>query len=114
MRLANMAFDLPQLGVVAEQLDGGPDISAAGGLFGYRKRMGGVNGLWVRGWSTLYPTASACFRTIFRRCASTGRNCDFALVGDFTDAWQTPRSWNFDAPSPLRACGCSTPLRTAP
>src|SRR5262249_48760934 len=42
----NLGIDLPQLNVIAsvmrtERLDGGPDISAAGGQFGYRKRMDG-------------------------------------------------------------------------
>src|SRR5262249_57655929 len=42
----NLGIDLPQLNVVAsvmrtERLDGGPEISAAAGQFGYRKRMDG-------------------------------------------------------------------------
>src|SRR5437773_3945365 len=42
----NLGVELPQLGVVAsvmrtERLAGGPEVSAAGGPFGYRKRMDG-------------------------------------------------------------------------
>src|SRR5205085_8888064 len=42
----NLGIDLPQLKVLGsvmrtEKLDGGPEISASGGLFGYRKRMDG-------------------------------------------------------------------------
>ena len=42
----NLGVELPQLKVLGsvmrtERLDGGPEISASGGLFGYRKRMDG-------------------------------------------------------------------------
>ena len=42
----NLGIELPQLKVLGsvmrtERLDGGPEISASGGLFGYRKRMDG-------------------------------------------------------------------------
>jgi glycine/D-amino acid oxidase-like deaminating enzyme len=42
----NLGIELPQLSVLAsvmrtERLDGGPEISAAGRMFGYRKRMDG-------------------------------------------------------------------------
>src|SRR5580693_10453588 len=42
----NLGIDLPQLKVLGavtrtEKLDGGPEISASGGLFGYRKRLDG-------------------------------------------------------------------------
>ena len=42
----NLGIELPQLKVLGsvmrtEKLDGGPEISASGGLFGYRKRMDG-------------------------------------------------------------------------
>src|SRR5207237_5868046 len=42
----NLGIDLPQLKVLGsvmrtEPLQGGPEISATGGLFGYRQRMGG-------------------------------------------------------------------------
>jgi len=45
-RALDLGIDLPQLKVLGsvmrtERLDGGPEISASGGLFGYRKRLDG-------------------------------------------------------------------------
>ena len=53
----NLGIELPQLGVLGsvmrtERLDGGPEISAAGRRFGYRKRMDGG----YTGWPSSPPT----------------------------------------------------------
>ena len=78
----NLGIELPQLKVLAsvmrtEPIAGGPEISASGGLFGYRKRMDGGYTVATLGVRTidLVPDNFRLLSTICRRCGCTGRSC---------------------------------------
>jgi glycine/D-amino acid oxidase-like deaminating enzyme len=104
----NLGIDLPQLGVVAsvmrtERLDGGPEISAAGRQFGYRKRMDGGYTVSTVG-ARLVDIVPDSFR-LFRHYLPTIRihwnKLRFRLGRRFVDDWKMPRHWRLDAPSPF-------------
>jgi glycine/D-amino acid oxidase-like deaminating enzyme len=104
----NLGIDLPQLGVVAsvmrtERLDGGPEISAAGARFGYRKRMDGGYTVSTVG-ARLVDIVPDSFR-LFRHYLPTMRihwkKLRFRVGRRFVDEWTTPRQWPLDAPSPF-------------
>jgi glycine/D-amino acid oxidase-like deaminating enzyme len=104
----NLGIDLPQLGVVAsvmrtERLEGGPEISAAGGRFGYRKRMDGGYTVSTVG-ARLVDVVPDSFR-LFRHYLPTMRihwqKLRFRIGQRFVDEWRTPRHWQLDAPSPF-------------
>ncbi len=85
----NLGIELPQLKVLAsvmrtEPLAGGPEISASGGLFGFRKRMDGGYTVATLGVRTidLVPDNFRLFRpNICRRRGCIGRNCDSGSAG---------------------------------
>jgi glycine/D-amino acid oxidase-like deaminating enzyme len=92
----NLGFDLPQLSIVAsvmrtERLDGGPEISAAGGQFGYRKRMDGGYTVSTLG-ARLVDIVADSFR-LFRHYLPAIRihwkQLRFRLGRRFVDEWKT-------------------------
>ena len=106
----NLGIDLPQLKVLGsvmrtERLDAGPEISASGGLFGYRKRMDGGYTVATLGVRTidlvpdsfrLLPEYLPSIRLHWKKLRlRTGRR--------FVEEWQTPRRWSLDQPSPFEA-----------
>jgi glycine/D-amino acid oxidase-like deaminating enzyme len=96
------------LGVVAsvmrtERLDGGPEISAAGGRFGYRKRMDGgytVSTVGAR-LVDIVPDSFRLFRHYLPAMRVHWKKLRFRLGRRFIDQWQTPRRWQLDARSPF-------------
>jgi len=104
----NLGIDLPQLGVVAsvmrtERLDGGPEISAAGGQFGYRKRIDGgytVSTVGAR-LVDIVPDSCRLFRHYLPSIRIHWKKLRFRLGRRFVDEWKTPRHWQLDAPSPF-------------
>ena len=103
----NLGIDLPQLKVLGsvmrtERLDGGPEISASGGLFGYRKRMDGgytVATLGVRTIDIVPDSLPAPAGIPAERSACTGRSCACESAGVLprnggcsgAGAWISPR-----------------------
>src|SRR4029077_5776834 len=73
----NLGVELPQLKVLGsvmrtERLDGGPEISASGGLFGYRKRMDGGYTVATLGVRTI-DLVPDNFRLLFDYLPAAGR-----------------------------------------
>jgi glycine/D-amino acid oxidase-like deaminating enzyme len=104
----NLGIELPQLGVLGsvmrtERLDGGPEISAAGRRFGYRKRMDGgytVSSVGER-LVDLVPDSFRLLRHYLPAARIHWKKLRFRLGRRFVDEWRTPRRWNLDAPSPF-------------
>src|SRR5262249_45964036 len=101
----NLGIDLPQLGVVAsvmrtEGLDGGPEISATGGQFGYRKRMDGgytVSTVGAR-LVDIVPDSLRLLRHYLPAVRIHWKKLRFRLGRRFVDDWKKPRHWQLDAP----------------
>jgi glycine/D-amino acid oxidase-like deaminating enzyme len=104
----NLGIDLPQLNVVAsvmrtERLEGGPEISAAGAQFGYRKRMDGgytVSTVGAR-LVDIVPDSFRLFQHYLPAMRIHWKKLRFGFGRRFVDAWKTPRHWQLDAPSPF-------------
>src|SRR5712672_3461729 len=106
----NLGIELPQLKVLGsvmrtEKLDGGPEISATGGLFGYRKRMDGGYPIAALGVRTidLVPDSFRLFPEYLPTVRMHWKKLRFRVGGRFVEEWQTPRRWALDAPSPFEA-----------
>jgi glycine/D-amino acid oxidase-like deaminating enzyme len=106
----NLGIALPQLKVLGsvmrtERLDGGPEISASGGLFGYRKRMDGGYTVATLGVRTidLVPDSFRLFREYLPSVRLHRKKLRFRVGRPFFDEWQTPRRWSLDQASPFEA-----------
>jgi glycine/D-amino acid oxidase-like deaminating enzyme len=104
----NLGIELPQLSVVSsvmrtERLDSGPEISAAGRLFGYRKRMDGGYNVSTAGERLvdLVPDSFRLFRHYLPAARMHWKNLRFRVGRRFVDEWKTPRHWNLDVTSPF-------------
>jgi glycine/D-amino acid oxidase-like deaminating enzyme len=86
-----------------EKLDGGPEISASGGLFGYRKRMDGGYTVATLGVRTidLVPDNFRLFREYLPAAQIHWKKLRFRVGRRFVDEWKMPRRWDFDARSPF-------------
>jgi glycine/D-amino acid oxidase-like deaminating enzyme len=104
----NNGIRLPQLKVLSsvmrtDKLDGGPETSASGGGFGYRKRLdGGYN---IGGWSAnVFDLTYDAFRFLpdFMPALRTQRQNVRMRVGrKFIEDWQIPRRWSLDEVTPF-------------
>jgi glycine/D-amino acid oxidase-like deaminating enzyme len=104
----NLGLRLPQLKVLSsvmrtEKLDGGPETSASGQGFGYRKRLdGGYN---VASWSSnVLDLTRDAFRLLpdyLPAWQLQWRNIRIRLGGKFLEDWQVPRRWAMDQASPF-------------
>jgi glycine/D-amino acid oxidase-like deaminating enzyme len=106
----NLGVDLPQLKVLGsvmrtEPLQGGPEISATGGLFGFRKRMDGGYTVATLGVRTidLVPDSFRLFPDHLPSVRLHWKKLRFRVGRRFVEEWQTPRRWALDAPSPFEA-----------
>src|SRR6267154_98324 len=106
----NLGIELPQLKVLAsvmrtEPLEGGPEISASGGLFGFRKRMDGGYTVATLGVRTidLVPDSFRLLPDYLPSVRLHWNKLRFRVGGRFVEEWQTPRRWALDAPSPFEA-----------
>jgi glycine/D-amino acid oxidase-like deaminating enzyme len=104
----NLGIELPQLSVLSsvvrtERLDNGPEISAASGRFGYRKRMDGGYTISTAGERLvdLVPDSFRLFRRYLPAARIHWKKLHFRLGRRFFDEWKTPRRWNLDQPSPF-------------
>jgi glycine/D-amino acid oxidase-like deaminating enzyme len=106
----NLGIELPQLKVLGsvmrtERLDGGPEISASGGLFGYRKRLDGGYTIATLGVRTidLVPDSFRLLPQYLPAARLHWRKLRFRLGGKFAEEWRMPRRWALDAASPFEA-----------
>jgi glycine/D-amino acid oxidase-like deaminating enzyme len=104
----SLGIDLPQLKVLGsvmrtERLDGGPEISASGGLFGYRKRLDGGYTVATLGVRTidLVPDSVRLLPQYLPSVRLHWKKLRFRVGGRFVEEWQTPRRWALDGPSPF-------------
>ena len=104
----NLGLALPQLKVLGSVMrtapvEGGPECSASGDGFGYRKRLDGgytVSSLH----SNIVDIVPDSFRLArdFLPLARIKRNdMQLRLRGRFLDEWRQPRRWALDGPSPF-------------
>ena len=106
----NLGIDLPQLKVLGSvmrtaRLDGGPEVSASGGLFGYRKRMDGGYTVATLGVRTidLVPDSFRLLPQYLPSVRMHWKKLRFRVGGRFVEEWRMPRHWALDAPSPFEA-----------
>ncbi len=106
----NLGIDLPQLKVLGsvmrtEPLEGGPEISASGGLFGYRKRMDGGYTVATLGVRTidLVPDSFRLLPQYLPSVRLHWQKLRFRVGRRFAEEWQRPRRWALDEPSPFEA-----------
>src|SRR5713101_6260455 len=106
----NLDLFLPQLKVLGsvmrtEKLDGGPEISASGGLFGYRKRMDGGYTVATLGVRTINIVPDS-FRLLPEYLPSARlhwKKLRFRVGRRFVEEWQRKRRWAVDEASPFEA-----------
>ncbi len=106
----NLGVDLPQLKVLGSvmrtaPLSGGPEISASGGLFGYRKRMDGGYTVATLGVRTidLVPDSFRLLPQYLPSARLHWQKLRFRVGRRFAEEWRTQRRWALDGPSPFEA-----------
>jgi len=106
----NLDVELPQLKVLGsvmrtEKLDGGPEISASGGLFGYRKRMDGGYTVATLGVRTI-DLVPDNFRLAWQYLPAARlhwQKLRFRVGRRFAEEWHMRNTWALDGPSPFEA-----------
>src|SRR6202790_2889449 len=106
----NLGIELPQLKVLGsvmrtEKLDGGPEISASGGLFGYRKRMDGGYTVATLGVRTidLVPDSFRLFSEYLPSVKLHWQKLRLRFGSRFAEEWRTKRKWALDEATPFEA-----------
>jgi glycine/D-amino acid oxidase-like deaminating enzyme len=106
----NLGIQLPQLRVLGtvmrtERLDGGPEISASGGLFGFRKRMDGGYTVATLGVRTidLVPDNFRLFFDYLPAARLHWKRLRFRAGRRWIEEWRIPRRWALDATSPFES-----------
>jgi glycine/D-amino acid oxidase-like deaminating enzyme len=106
----NLDVELPQLKVLGsvmrtEKLDGGPEISASGGLFGYRKRMDGGYTVATLGVRTidLVPDNFRLLLDYLPAARLHWKKLRFRFGGRFAEEWRIKRRWRLDEATPFEA-----------
>jgi glycine/D-amino acid oxidase-like deaminating enzyme len=106
----NLGVELPQLKVLGsvmrtEKLDGGPEISASGGLFGYRKRMDGGYTVATLGVRTidLVPDNFRLMLDYMPAVRLHWKKLRFRFGDRFFEEWRTKRRWSLDEATPFEA-----------
>jgi glycine/D-amino acid oxidase-like deaminating enzyme len=86
-------------------LSGGPEISASGGLFGYRKRTDGGYTVATLGVRTidLVPDSFRLLPQYLPSARLHWKKLRFRMGGRFIEEWRTPRRWGLDETSPFEA-----------
>jgi glycine/D-amino acid oxidase-like deaminating enzyme len=104
----NLAIELPQLKVLAtvmrtEPLEGGPEISASGGLFGFRKRMDGGYTVATLGVRTIdiVPDHFRLFFDYLPAVRLHWKKLRFRAGNRWVEEWRQPRRWRLDEASPF-------------
>src|ERR1700676_4568920 len=106
----SLGIELPQLKVLgsvmrSEPLAGGPEISASGDLFGYRKRMDGGYTVATLGVRTidLVPDSFRLLPHYLPSVRLHWQKLRFRVGRRFAEEWRMPRRWALDARSPFEA-----------
>jgi glycine/D-amino acid oxidase-like deaminating enzyme len=106
----NLGVELPQLKVLGsvmrtEKLDGGPEVSASGGLFGYRKRMDGGYTVATLGVRTidLVPDNFRLMMDYMPAVKLHWKKLRFRIGNRFMEEWRTKRKWALDEETPFEA-----------
>ena len=106
----NLGIDLPQLKVLAsvmrtEPLDGGPEISASGGLFGIRKRMDGGYTVATLGVRTidLVPDNFRLLIPYLPAARLHRKKLRFRVGRLFLEELRMKRRWDLDETTPFEA-----------
>jgi glycine/D-amino acid oxidase-like deaminating enzyme len=106
----NLGVELPQLKVLGsvmrtETLDGGPEISASGGLFGYRKRMDGGYTVATLGVRTidLVPDSFRLMMDYMPAAKLHWQKLRFRMGSRFMEEWRMKRRWSLDEATPFEA-----------
>jgi glycine/D-amino acid oxidase-like deaminating enzyme len=106
----NLGIELPQLKVLASvmrtaKLDGGPEVSASGGLFGFRKRMDGGYTVATLGVRTidLVPDNFRLFREYLPAARMHWKKLRFRAGRRFAEEWRVKRRWSLDEETPFEA-----------
>jgi glycine/D-amino acid oxidase-like deaminating enzyme len=104
----NTGIELPQLKVQlsvlrTEKLDGGPEISATGEGFGFRKRLDGGYNVSNRGANIfdIVPDAFRLRRDFMPLMSKQSGGTTIRLGNRFFEEWRTPRRWRMDEESPF-------------
>jgi glycine/D-amino acid oxidase-like deaminating enzyme len=113
----NLGVELPQLKVLGsvmrtEKLDGGPEISASGGLFGYRKRMDGGYTISTLGVRTIdiVPDSFRLALDYMPAVRVHWQKLRFRFGAKFAEEWRMKRSWSLDEPTPFEAVRTLDPV----
>jgi glycine/D-amino acid oxidase-like deaminating enzyme len=106
----NLGIELPQLKVRAsvmrtEPVTGGPEISASGGLFGYRKRMDGGYTVATLGVRTidLVPDHFRLLPQFLPAVRLHWKKLRFRIGRRWLEEWRMPRRWSLDQRSPFES-----------
>ncbi len=106
----NLGIGLPQLKVLAsvmrtEPLSGGPEVSASGGLFGFRKRMDGGYTVATLGVRTIDLVADnlRLLPEYLPAARLHWKKLRFRLGRRWVEEWRLPRRWGLDQVSPFEA-----------
>ncbi|MBV8777694.1 MAG: FAD-binding oxidoreductase [Alphaproteobacteria bacterium] len=106
----NLGVELPQLKVLGsvmrtERLDGGPEVSASGGRFGYRKRMDGGYTISTLGVRTIdiVPDSFRLAPEYLPAVRIHWRKLRFRFGAKFAEEWRMKRRWSLDEPTPFEA-----------
>src|SRR6266446_8430963 len=104
----NLGLDLPQLKILSsvmrtERLEGGPECSASGSGFGYRKRLdGGYNISQLTGnVYDIVPDSLRLVRQFLPLVRLKWREIGFRIGHRWVTEWRTPRRWGLDETSPF-------------
>jgi len=102
----NAELDLPQLKVLGsvfrtEPLDGGPEITAAGSVFAFRKRLDGGYTIAnaFRSLAEITPDSFRLFSQYLPALKSQFGSIEFAFGQRFFEALRQPRKWRLDQPT---------------
>ena len=106
----NAGIDLPQLRVLGSvfrtaPLEGGPEITAGGSVFAFRKRLDGGYTIARRNANVADITPDS-FRLLLRYLPTLKQNYgEFRLRfgARFLEEWRTPRRWSLDERTPFEA-----------
>jgi glycine/D-amino acid oxidase-like deaminating enzyme len=106
----NLGVELPQLKVLGsvmrtEKVDDGPEISASGGLFGYRKRMDGGYTVATLGVRTidLVPDNFRLALDYMPAVRLHWKKLRFRFGTRFMEEWRWKRRWDLDEATPFEA-----------
>jgi glycine/D-amino acid oxidase-like deaminating enzyme len=104
----NMGIELPQLKVLlsvmrTQKLEGGPEISATGTGFGYRKRLDGGYNVSNRGANIfdIVPDAFRLMRDYMPLRSKQSGGTTLRLGRRFVDEWAIPRRWGMGDETPF-------------